>query len=68
VERLKHTALTDTAEREEFQNLGLWPLAIGAIKASPANRLLFIEGITRTVERLHISTWDKATLIVESVL
>lgn len=41
---------------------------IGAIKALLADRLLFIEGIRRALERLFISTWEEATLAVASII
>jgi hypothetical protein len=68
VERLNHVALAECSEWDEFQNLRLWVLVIGAIKASPADRLLFIEGIKRALERLYITTWEEATLVVASIL
>ena len=68
VERLRETALAETTEWEEFQDLRLWVLVIGAIKALPEDQLLFIDGIKRVLERLHIATWDDATLVVESIL
>jgi hypothetical protein len=68
VKRLEQIALLEITEWEEFQNLRLWVLVIGAIKASPADRLHFIEGVKRALERLYITTWEEATLVVASIL
>lgn len=68
VERLQQTILAETTDWEEFQDLRLWALVIGAIKASPTDRLLFIEGVKRSLDCLCISTWEEATLIVRSII
>ena len=68
VEKLKQIALLEITQWDEFQNLRLWLLVIDAIKASPVDRLHFIEGIERALERLCIKTWEEVTLVVASIL
>lgn len=68
VEKLSDIMAYESEEWEEFQELKLWVLTVGAIKASAAGREIFVEGIQKMVEVMDIETWDEVVQIVSDII
>lgn len=68
VERLRTVAVPESPEWDDFLELRLWILVVGAVKASAEDRDLFGAAIKVNLNALGANTWDEAMNIVRSFI
>jgi hypothetical protein len=65
-QRLKAIVISEGPEWNDFLQLQLWILVVGAVKASEEDRHLFGAAIKSVLETLGIVTWYGAMNVVEN--
>lgn len=66
IDQLKNIIALESTAWQAFQELKLWVLTVGAIKARAADRGTFVVEIRKSLEKLGAETWDEATRIMSS--